>query len=221
MFGFLVNASAFPPEPRLVHERPMRRVHQSDNPVINVRRQLAGKMHDLVFVAENGKPGAPGIVSGNFDPAHSCKPKRNRRVLHRENAQQKCAPLSTCPDSKRRNLNALPAASIKPPPVITTLHHVPIQPPIRQRYPRCGQESASQTLSPRRFCEHQRHFQQHRRHEPLPANLRAPHRRIQKSTKSRIRLSRSFLRYLGIHPHHRPYRFAHDRFAARFCRAAF
>src|SRR5260370_27529573 len=56
LLGLLVNASALPPEPRLMHERPMRRVHQSDNPVVNVRRQFARKMRDLVFVAENGKP---------------------------------------------------------------------------------------------------------------------------------------------------------------------
>src|SRR6266478_8760279 len=55
LLGFFVNASALPPEPRLMHERPMRRVHQSDNSVINVRRQLAGKMLHPVFVAENGK----------------------------------------------------------------------------------------------------------------------------------------------------------------------
>src|SRR6202140_5425338 len=57
--GFLVNASALPPKPRLVHERPMRRVHQTNDPVIDVRRQLAGKMRDFVFVAENGKPRRP------------------------------------------------------------------------------------------------------------------------------------------------------------------
>src|SRR6202035_5426570 len=59
LLGFLMNAPALPPEPRLVHERSMRRVHQSDNPVIDVRRQLAGKVRDLVFVAENGKPRRP------------------------------------------------------------------------------------------------------------------------------------------------------------------
>src|SRR5260370_35710584 len=55
LLGFLVNAPALPPEPRLVHKRPVRRVHQSDNPMIDVRRQLARKARDFVFVAETGK----------------------------------------------------------------------------------------------------------------------------------------------------------------------
>src|SRR5260370_21743613 len=55
LLGFLVNAPALSPKPRLMHERPVRRVHQSDNPMIDVRRQLARKARDFVFVAENGK----------------------------------------------------------------------------------------------------------------------------------------------------------------------
>src|SRR5437879_13718781 len=55
LLGFLVDAPAFPPEPRLVYERPVRRIHQSDNPVVNMRRHLARKMRDLVFVAEHRK----------------------------------------------------------------------------------------------------------------------------------------------------------------------
>src|SRR5216110_297466 len=57
LLGLLVNASALPPEPRLMHEGPVRRVHQSDDPVVNMRRQLARKMRDLVFVAEYRKRG--------------------------------------------------------------------------------------------------------------------------------------------------------------------
>ena len=38
-----------------MHERTVGRIHQPDDPLIHVRRKLAGKMDDLVFLAENGK----------------------------------------------------------------------------------------------------------------------------------------------------------------------
>src|SRR5260370_20171115 len=55
LFFLFVNAVPASPEPRLVHKRPMRRVHQPDDPVVNVGRQLARKMRNLVLLTENGK----------------------------------------------------------------------------------------------------------------------------------------------------------------------
>src|SRR5260370_9739860 len=53
LFFLFVNAVPASPEPRLVHKRPMRRVHQPDDPVVNVGRQLARKMRNLVLPTEN------------------------------------------------------------------------------------------------------------------------------------------------------------------------
>src|SRR5713226_7631256 len=214
LLGFLVNAPALSPEPRLVHKRPVRRVHQSDNPVIDVRRQLAGKMRDFVFVAENGKR------RRCWNRLRQPRPRRihinpNVAVAFLAGIVPRKNPLDfkLILAGKRRNLHALPAARVKPPSVVTALDHFPIQPPIRKRYPpvraRIPHRKHFPFGSP---PQHQRHFQQHGRRQFLPANLRAPRRRIPEvPQKSGIRLRRSFLPRLGIHPHHRSYRFAHVR----------
>ena len=214
LLGFLVNAPTLPPEPRLMHERSVRRVHQSNNPVIDVRRQLAGKVRDFVFVAEYRKrrrrrnrlrkprPRAihvhPNVAVTFF-----------ARIVPRKNPLHFQLVLSR----QRRNLHALPAASIESPSVVAALHHFPVKPPIRQRYPPVRTRIPHRKrLSFGGSAKHQRHFQQHRCNELLPANLRTPQRRIPEiPQKSSIRLRRSFLRRIGIHPHHRSHRFAHRR----------
>src|SRR6266404_4647288 len=136
LLGFLVNAPALPPEPRLVDKRPVRRVHQPDYPVIDVRRQFARKMCDLVFVAEHGKRRRrrnplrqlcswsihvnPNVAVAFFagimprkDPLHF------QFVLARQ----------------RWNFDALPAARVEPPSVVAALHHFSVEPPVRKRYP--------------------------------------------------------------------------------------
>src|SRR5271168_773810 len=50
---FLVNAPPAPPIPRLVHKRPVGRVHQSNNTLVHMRRKLASQMRNPVFLAEN------------------------------------------------------------------------------------------------------------------------------------------------------------------------
>src|SRR6266478_4166755 len=212
LLGFLVNASAFPPEPRLMHERPVRRIHQSDNRMIDVRRKLAGKMRDFVFVTEprkrrrrrnrlrQSRPRSihinPNVAVALFAWIMSSKnPLHFQLVLRRE----------------RWNLHALPAACIEPPSVVAALHHFSVEPPVRKRYP------AMRTGIPHRkyfslggSAKHQRHFQEHGLDQLLPTNLCASRRRIPEiPQESGIRLSRSLLRRLGIHPRHRSYCFAH------------
>src|SRR5258706_15615956 len=173
-------------------------------------------MHNLVFVAENGKPrrtlnrlqqfrSRRIHVNPNVTVAFFTGKMPSKNALH----------FQLVLTRKRRNLNALPAASIKPPPVITTLPHVPIQPPIRQRYPPVRARIPHRKRFPLGgSAEHQRHFQQHPRHEPLPPKLRAPHPRLPENPqKTRLPLSPSFLRYLGLPPHPPPYPLAHDPFS--------
>src|SRR3974390_820068 len=52
LLRFLVNALLAPPEPRLVHKGPVRRVHQSNDSLIDVRRQVAFQARDLEFLTE-------------------------------------------------------------------------------------------------------------------------------------------------------------------------
>ena len=52
LFLLFVDAAAAPPEPGLMNERSVRRIHQADNSVIDVRRQFAGQMRDFEFIAE-------------------------------------------------------------------------------------------------------------------------------------------------------------------------
>ncbi len=56
------------PEPRLMHKRPMRRIHQSDNSLIHMRRQIASQRVILNFSLNFGSSGAAGIFSGNRVP---------------------------------------------------------------------------------------------------------------------------------------------------------
>src|SRR5712692_1196438 len=214
LLGFLVNARTFPPEPRLMHKRSMRGVHQPDNSVVNVRRQLARKMRDLEFVAEHRKRRRRWNLLRQLRPRRiHINPDVPVALLARIVPRKNPLDFKLIVAGKRRNLHALPAASIEPPSVVAALDHFPIQPPIRKRYP------PVRTRIPHRKHfpfgsppQHQRHFQQHGRRQFLPANLRAPRRRIPEvPQKSGIRLRRSFLPRLGIHPHHRSYRFAHVR----------
>ena len=52
---FLGNALTAPPPPSLVDERPVGRVHEPDNAVVNVARKLGRQMSDAVAWAESGQ----------------------------------------------------------------------------------------------------------------------------------------------------------------------
>ena len=52
-----VNAGLRAPPPRLMHERPVRRIHQPDDAVIDVARQIGGEMGRVKALAELGHLG--------------------------------------------------------------------------------------------------------------------------------------------------------------------
>src|SRR5271167_716695 len=54
-FLLLVNAPAGPPPPGLMDERPVRRVHEADNTVVDARRQIALELDESVLGAEDGQ----------------------------------------------------------------------------------------------------------------------------------------------------------------------
>ena len=49
----LVNAVPAPPPPCLMNKRPVRRIHESDDPVVHAAGQVGGQVGDLVLSIEN------------------------------------------------------------------------------------------------------------------------------------------------------------------------
>ena len=260
LFFFLVNAMPAAPVPRLMHERPMRRIHQPNNPLIHMRRQLAGQMRNPIFLAECTQSGRcrnsqsrtcrGRARSSVFDSLRATAPhtlreslrslrlwvifffsptlSRTRRLTRDARTRIHVNPkisvslftgimpsknalhLQFVLASQRRNLNALPAACLKFPPVVTALQILPIESPVRKR------NAPMRTRIPHRerFAlssapQDQRHFQQHRRLQPVASNLRAPQSGIPKIPKeSSVTFGYSFARRHGS-LRQRLHRFAH------------
>jgi len=230
-----------PPVPRLMHKRPVRRIHQSNNPLVHMRRQLAGQMRNPIILAKrrqfrcwNSSRRFARLLLCEFlctlrlrvifffsltfsstrhrDPRTRIhvNPKISvalfARIMPRKNALH----LQFVLASQRRNLNALSAASLKFPSVITALQVLPIKSPMRKRNPAVRARIAHRkrcTLG--RASQNQRHFQQHRRRQSVPGNFRASHRRIPKIPK------KSGIAFCNGFPHSRAslhqglHRFAH------------
>jgi hypothetical protein len=59
LFFLLMNAMPAPPVPRLMHKRSMRRIHQPNNSLVHMRRQLASQMRDPIFLAKRSQLRCP------------------------------------------------------------------------------------------------------------------------------------------------------------------
>ena len=133
----LMNTRRRPPPPRLVHKWPMRWIHQPDNSVIYIARQLRHQMRTPKLSRElrhlrhwrQRLTHPPRPRSRNIHPS---KPiplftrKRTRKNLRR---------VQRLMTRQRRNLLALPTARLKLPAVVFASHRLPIEPPRRQRNP--------------------------------------------------------------------------------------
>jgi hypothetical protein len=177
----LMNTRPAPPPPRLMHKRPMCRVHQPDNPMVHIAGQLRHQMRrpkpsrKLRHLRHSGQltHNPPRSRLGQINPRIPIplltrkRPGKNLRRVQRLMARQ------------RRNLSALPRTRLKPPPMIFASHRLPIEPPRRQRNP------AMRTKIPHRKqlsiilpSHEQRHSQQHRLSSLLRTQLTHAHRRI-------------------------------------------
>ena len=214
----LVNAVLAPPKPGLMHKRPVRRIHQADDPLVHMRRQLAVQMCNLVFLAEHRqrrrrrhclRKAGSGRIHVNPDITVALF----ARIVPRKNPLH----FQLILRSQRRNLHATRRASIKPPPVVTALNGAPIKVPVGQRYPPVRTRIPHGKRPPLRSPpQNQRHLQQHSRNQPPPAYRRAPHRRIPKIPKKpSIRLRGEPLRRRAILPQNCAHRFAHNFVRAR------
>jgi hypothetical protein len=193
LFRLLMNAGLAPPEPRLMHKRPVRRVHQSDYPVIDVRRQFAlqsgylelrAKFFQLRSTRQILRQPRPRRAHEHPNVPVPLFAGKMRRIdpLH----------LQFVMARQRWNLHTPPAACVKLPPVITALHVPPVKMPVRKRNPpvRTG-VAHRKRLSLARPPQNQRHFQQNCFCQILSVNLLTPHRRIPEvPQKSGIRLRR-------------------------------
>ena len=52
---FFVDAVPGPPPPCLVHERPVRRIHQADDAVVHIAGQIGSQMRAAIPLAELGQ----------------------------------------------------------------------------------------------------------------------------------------------------------------------
>ena len=137
LLRLLMDARLTPPPPSLMHKRPMRRIHQPDNPMINIAWQLRRQMrrpkpprklrylrHLRQLPYRPASPRLRQIYPRIPIPLLTRKrPRKNLRRVQRLKARQ------------RRNLLALPRARLKPPPMVLASHRLPIKPPSRQRNP--------------------------------------------------------------------------------------
>jgi len=133
----LMNTRRRTPPPSLMHKRPMRRIHQPDNPVVDIARQLryqmcAPKLRRKLRHLRHWRQRLTRPPRPRGRHIHPCKSipllTRKRTGINLRRVQRLMA-------RQRRNLLALPAARLKPPSVILASHRLPIEPPSRQRNP--------------------------------------------------------------------------------------
>jgi hypothetical protein len=178
----LMNTRPAPPPPRLVHKRPMRRIHQPDNPVIHIAGQLRRQMrrakprrklrhlrHCRQLTHHPPRPRLRKIDPRIPIPLLARKrPRKNLRRIQGLMARQ------------RRNLSALPRTRLKPPPMVLASHRLAIEPTRRQRNPSMRTKIPHCKQLPIILPSHQqRHSQQHRlrgllRTQPIHAHRRIP-----------------------------------------------
>jgi len=150
----LMNTRSAPPPPRLMHKRPMRRIHQPDNPVIHIARQIRLQMRTpklcrklwhlrhwrqrITHPSGSRSRQPPGTRLRNVDP------RKPIPLLTRKRTRINLRRVQRLMARQRRNLLALTTARLKLPPVVLARHCLPIEPPSRQR------NSAMRTKIPHR-----------------------------------------------------------------------
>ncbi len=208
LFFFFVNAMPAAPVPRLMHKRPVRRVHQSNNPLVHMRRQLASQMRHPIFLAESRqfRYGRNRLGQSRSRGAQ-VYPEISVAFLARIMPSKNAFDFEFVLASQRWNFYAPPRTSLKFPPMITALQRMAVKAPVGKRNPPVRARITHRKCLPlSRAPEDKRHFQQHRSRQPVAANFRAPQSRIPEiPQKSDIIFVYSFARccraslYQGLH----------------------
>ena len=172
LLRLFMDRSPAPPPPRLVHKRPMRRVHQPDNPMVHVARQVSLQMRttELPRKLRHLRHRRQCIAQGHTSRPHlrQIHPRKPIPLHARISTRVNLRGLQPITRRQRRNLLALPSARLKLPPVILALHRLPIEPPCRKRNPAMRTKIPHRKQSPIPLPpQHQRNPKQQRlRHLP-------------------------------------------------------
>jgi hypothetical protein len=177
----LMNTRPAPPPPSLMHKRPMRRIHQPDNPVVNITRQLRRQMRSAKPRRKLRHLRHRRQLTHN--PPHPRLRQKHPRIpialFTRKRPSKNLSRVQRLMARQRRNLSALPRTRLKPPPMILASHRLPIKPPRRQRNPPMRTKIPHSKQLPIILPSHQqRHTEQHRLRCLLLTQLPNAHRRI-------------------------------------------
>src|SRR5512146_319018 len=121
-FLFFVDAGAFAPPPRLVHKRPMRRVHQADNAVVHTARQLGLQVFEPIVRAESWQARGFGRFLISVVRIGYKDPEIAVLLFALEASGKNSINFELVTGRQRRDELALPCLSFENPPVIRTLH---------------------------------------------------------------------------------------------------
>jgi len=137
VFLLLVNTSPASPPPRLMHKRPMRRIHQPDDAVIDIARQISHKMRTPKPRRELRQLRHRRQLTPNPAGTHGrhINPRIAIPLFTRKRAGKNLRRIKRLVTGQRRNLSTLPAARLEPPAMILALHCLAVEPPSRQRNP--------------------------------------------------------------------------------------
>ena len=209
---FFVNAMPAPPIPRLMHKRPMRRIHQTNNSLVDVRRQLAGQVRGPIFPAENSQlRRRRNVLTQSRTGRIHVHPEISIALFARIVPSKDALHFQFVLASQRRNSHAAPAARLKFPPVITALERFPVKLSVRKWYPPVRTRIAHRKrFTVGRAPQNQRHFEQHRGRKFVARNFRASERRIPEiPQKPSITFTGGFPRRLAVCCQQSSYRFTH------------
>ena len=177
----LMNASLTPPPPGLVHKRSMRRIHQPDNPMIDIAWQLrhqvrTAKLSRKLWHLRHRRQRFTHSPSPRSRQIH---PRKPIPLLARKSTRINLRRVERLMARQRRNLPALSAARLKPPPVILARHRLPIEPPSRKRDPSMRTKISHRKQLPTRLPpQQQRNPQQQRLRRLALSQLPSTQRRV-------------------------------------------
>jgi hypothetical protein len=177
----LMNTSLTPPPPGLMHKRPMRRIHQPDNPMIDIARQLRDQMRTakLRRKLRHLRHRRQLLTHSPRPRSRKIHPRKPISLLARKRTRINLRRVQRLMARQRRNLPALPTARLEPPPVILASHRLPIEPSSRKRNPPMRTKIPHRKQLPTRLSPHQqRNPQQQRLRRLARSQLPRTQRRI-------------------------------------------
>ncbi len=175
LFLFFANAAAAAPVPGLVHEWPVRRVHQACNACVHIAGEVSGEMRDSEAIAEfrqlwGGRNSA--ALNGAAFGICEVHPNVAIALLAREAARKDALALQLGIRCDRGNFAALSRVRVKSPAVIGAFDRLPVALSCgkRKRAVRANvaqRKGFSNSVSPK----HERDFHAHRSDERSPAKF--------------------------------------------------